>query len=207
VVALEEKLLDDGITPNNLALVGRSAGAHLALLYGYTRNNTLALSYGINDDSPIDVKLIVADVGPTDATAAADFFGAGMDWNVSPEKAYPLLSSLLGTEVPVTDWNAIPANILELLEKASPVSYVTEYAPPTLLRYAGNDNMVPGSQGDKLKEKLEDCNKEEDVDFSLFFFSESTHYLDFNRIPPEEELEQYQDYWAKYNWYFNEYMD
>ena len=209
MTALKEKLSDDEIKPNNLALVGRSAGAHLALLYGYTRNNPLALSYGINDDSPIDVKLIVADVGPTDATAAADFFVDTM-WTDIPGRAHALLSCLLGAEVPVTDWNAIPVNILELLEKVSPVSYVTEYSPPTLLRYTENDNMVPASQGDKLKDKLEDCyNKVEDVDFNLFPFKESPHRLDFDGIPSgisDEELERYQDYWAKYDWYFDEYM-
>jgi len=203
VTALKEKLELDEITPNKLALVGRSAGAHLALRYGYGAHQEG--SPPISTTSPIPVKLIVADVGPTDATDAADFFGAGMDWNVSPEKAYPLLSSLLGTEVPVIDWNAIPANILGLLEKASPVSYVSQNTPPTLLRYAEHDNMVPASQGDKLKAALEASNKWEDVDFNLFHFPNSGHNLDSISTPVEDSA-LYQYYWTTYDWYFNEYM-
>ena len=110
--------------------------------------------------------------------------------------------------MPVTDWNAIPANILELLEKASPVFYVTEYSPPTLLRYAGNDIMVPASQGDRLKDKLEDYNVE-GVGFDLFSFPSADHDLDFYGIPEgisETELALYQAYWTTYDWYFDEYM-
>ena len=210
MTALKEKLSDDEITPKNMALVGRSAGAHLALLYGYTRNNPLALSYGINVENLIDISHIVADVGITDATKPMDFFSEGMNWGYMIEESYELLSSLIGMEVTeddfADDFSHIPVGVMERLEAASPTFYVTPDTPPTLLRYAGKDYTVPAYQGDRLKTALEASNKWEGIDFNLFHFPNSGHELDFKSTPVEDSA-LYQTYWAKYNWYFDTYMD
>jgi len=195
VIALEEKLSDDEIKPKNLALVGRSAGAYLAMRYGYTHYKESLTP------SPITISHIVADVGPTDAMdqniinmwSGSNGFGAS--------GVYLVLSILAGVEVTaLDDRTAIP----ELIA-ASPLTRVTPNVPPTLLRYAKNDNLVPFAHGEDLAEALDNAG----VDFDLFLFKESTHRLDFDGIPSgisDEELERYQDYWAKYDWYFDEYM-
>ena len=197
MIALEEKLSDDEIKPKNLALVGRSAGAYLAMRYGYTHYKESLTP------SPIDISHIVADVGPTDTTDTdiLDLWSAPSGFG---QAVYMFLSVLAGVEVTaLDDLTTVPE-----LVAASLSSCVTLNAPPTLLRYAGAlDNMVPASHGTVLKNALEAAGHEK---HHLFEFPESPHDLDFNGIPngiSDEELDRYQDYWTTYDWYFNEYMD
>jgi len=73
VCALKAQMEADGIKTESskMAIRGRSAGGHLAMWYGYTRNyaGTLLDGYGIDIlKEQIPISHIIADVGPTDAT-------------------------------------------------------------------------------------------------------------------------------------------
>jgi dipeptidyl aminopeptidase/acylaminoacyl peptidase len=43
----------------------------------------------------------------------------------------------------------------ELYEEASPIRYINEQAPPTMIIHGTSDELVPNSQADLLKEKLQ----------------------------------------------------
>jgi len=179
VVAIYEMLREMGITPRTLTLEGRSAGGHLALLYGYTRQNC----------SPMPISHIVADVAPVNATHAEFFdiyyeqfstlwfvlnyfshicciicaFGASLDLpNIKDGLSeqycgcveclvYIIASALLGIEI---EKGTIIGSVVEAIE-ISPIFHVSSDSPPILLRTAGGDAEVPYSQGILLMEALE----------------------------------------------------
>jgi len=108
-------------------LIGASAGAHLALLYGYgfdTHNN---------------VKGICNIVGPSDITDPAF-----LDGNE------PYLEYAFATLVGPYTYQQKP----ELYEEASPVTYISSTSPPTISFYGDADPLIPNSQMTLLHDKL-----------------------------------------------------
>ncbi|MGV3459530.1 MAG: alpha/beta hydrolase fold domain-containing protein [Flavobacterium sp.] len=112
---------------NNYALIGASAGAHLAMLYSYKY------------DTHSDVKAVASIVGPSDFTDPAytshPFFQYGAQY---------LVGNINYQQHP------------EVVEAVSPVSQVSRGAPPTIMFYGGQDPLVPSSQATRLKAKLDD---------------------------------------------------
>ena len=106
------------------AFIGVSAGAHLALLYGYRH------------DAPHRVKAICSIVGPADFT---DPFYAH-----HPYYQYAAMY-LLGNAK--KDHAAISG--------ISPAQHAGPQSPPTILFYGGKDPLVPISQAQRLKAKLD----------------------------------------------------
>lgn len=121
-----------GIDTSRIALVGGSAGGHLALLIGYGGENPL-----FNEECDIDVdskvKAIVDFYGPVDLTTpyavgtyqTQDFLNATYDKNP------------------------------EVFESASPKTYITSDDPPTIFFQGTIDSLVPVSQSDSLDIWLE----------------------------------------------------
>ena len=109
------------------AMVGVSAGAHLALLYGYKYN------------SKNQVKAICSIVGP------ADFSDPGYIGN-------PLFTD--GINFLVGNYKSYKENP-KLYDAVSPIKQITRAAPKTLLFYGGLDPLVPASQSKRLKQKLD----------------------------------------------------
>jgi acetyl esterase/lipase len=110
-----------------IVLLGESAGGHLALLQG--------LKY----DSPVKPKAIVSFFGPTDIT--------DMYYNpASTLVAAPILAAIVGT-TPILD-SALYAN-------SSPINFVTNSSPPTILLHGGLDPLVRPQQAISLKDKLQ----------------------------------------------------
>jgi len=95
VIKLKATLFEEGYTPRRLALTGGSAGAHLAMLYAYSRGARCAL----------------------------------------------------------------------------PIAFVNAGAPPTITRYCGLDEMVPASQGARLKAALDAAGVRND----LFVYPNGDH--------------------------------
>ena len=128
---------------------------------------------------------------------------------------------LIGEDVLTFDFTTI-----ERLIAGSAVNYVTDQSPPTLLRYAGDDDMVPASQGlkrlhDALVAEGYDCDEVDngDVEFqefrytkagspthNLFYYPNEEHNLDYHEEYPRPNEPLYADYWAMYDWYFDEYF-
>ncbi|MBD3884378.1 alpha/beta hydrolase [Phormidium tenue FACHB-886] len=112
---------------NRLVLMGRSAGAHLAMLAAYPPG------------SPA-VRAVVNYYGPVDLTVG---------YNDSPQPdpldTRALLRSLLG---------GTPAEVPDLYRAASPATYVRGNLPPSLLVYAGRDHVVQAKFGRDLRDRL-----------------------------------------------------
>ncbi len=106
---LKEHGTDWNINPNRLALTGKSAGAHLAMLLAF------------HPDSP-DVAAVVERSAPTD-------FDPDFMRSINPEMVkLPIFEKLFGDAA--KDWNsdAMKAKIKEF----SPVTYMSPDDPPTL---------------------------------------------------------------------------
>ena len=114
---------------NRFALIGASAGGHLALLQAYKQS------------SPFKAKAVVSFFGPTDLVSF---------YNNPPSLLVPLLlQSVIGFT---------PSNNLSLYQSSSPINYALQQSPPTLLIHGGADQIVPSSQSVFLKDKLAGLN-------------------------------------------------
>lgn len=109
------------------ALLGASAGGHLAMLQGY--------KYA----SPIKPKAIASLSGPTDLA----------DMYVNPAGGNQLLSLLLATAV----GNTLTGDP-QLYSNSSPVNFINAASPPTLLLYGSDDALVRSEQAVFVKDKL-----------------------------------------------------
>jgi acetyl esterase/lipase len=110
---------------DKFVLIGASAGAHLALLQGYKQA------------SPVKVKAIIDFFGPTDLTEM---------YNNPTSPLVPiLLSSVIG---------GTPTTQTLIYQTSSPLNYVTNQNPPTLILHGGIDIVVSSSQSVLLNNKL-----------------------------------------------------
>jgi acetyl esterase/lipase len=136
-----------------MAIVGVSAGGHLALLYAYSRT------------SPIPIELAVGLVPPVDFT--------------DPGFLTLELASLFLTQLNfLTNSQSTQADIEagiyppEWLEY-SPIFYA-QTAVPTLLAYAGQDTLIPASNVPRLVDALSQFS----IDVETIFFANSDHDLE-----------------------------
>ncbi|MBZ4190518.1 alpha/beta hydrolase [Niabella beijingensis] len=107
------------------ALLGVSAGAHLALLHAYKQDHTG------------DCRAVISIAGPTDLTAL---------YRTNSAMAGPLLVPVIG---------GTPDQVPDRYEAASPVHFAGSGAAATLLFQGGKDPLVPASQADLLAAKLQ----------------------------------------------------
>jgi len=107
------------------ALLGASAGAHLALLHAYKHNT----------DSHI--KAVISLFGPTELVSL---------YNDPIISSLPLLLSGVLGGTPTTK----PA----IYQQSSPYNFVSAQSCPTLLFHGGADQVIPASQSTILRDKL-----------------------------------------------------
>ncbi len=114
--------------PNRIALLGRSAGAQLAMLAAYRP-----------DVAP--VQAVVDYYGPVDLAE-----GYCNPPNPSPIDIKLVLQLLFGGS---------PSDFPEQYRLASPLYIVTQSAPPSLLIYGGRDNVVQAKYGRQMYKRLQ----------------------------------------------------
>ena len=110
---------EKGITINNAAFYGHSAGAHLSLLYAYKYRDT----------SSIKPVAVIDYCGPSDLTNSAYF---------KQEWLRVTFTELCNQDVTENPDDAT----LKLLKELSPITY-TDTAVPTLIIHGAKDSVVP----------------------------------------------------------------
>lgn len=120
-----------GYDTSRIALIGGSAGAHLATLTGYGWKSTNEADYSALNKHKI--KALVDIYGPVDLTTEY-------------ARNHSLVTALIGKT-----YEESPGSYSE----ASPVSYLDKNDPPTLILHGTSDRLVPVSQSDDLKERLD----------------------------------------------------
>lgn len=115
------------VDDHRLALLGRSAGAHLALLAAYRQD-------------PLPIRAVVNYYGPTNLLE-----GYSDPPVPDPINTRAILEALLGGS---------PDQVPQLYQAASPINYVQPQLPPSLFVYPGRDHIVRPKFGRQLYEKL-----------------------------------------------------
>lgn len=111
---------------NNIAVMGFSAGGHLASLMGTSQNNKVSDLYFPNAYRPFKYKAVVDFYGPTDLVLLP-----GNEDVKSPE------ALLIG---------AAPLERPDLAKAASPITYIDKNDPPFLIFHGEKDNIVSNKQ-------------------------------------------------------------
>ena len=111
-----------------LALMGRSAGAHLAMLAAYQPGS-------------IPIQAVVNYYGPVDLTKG--FYDLP---NPDPINSRAVLNAFLGGS---------PKQFPERYQQASPYEYINQPLPPSLLVYGGRDHLVQAKFGRSLYDRLQ----------------------------------------------------
>ena len=122
-----------GIDPDRMAVVGGSAGGHLAMMAGYADADADLDGSGGWENTSSKANLVINFYGPCDLTT--DF----------ARKAGAVMKFLEGKK-----FDEAP----EIYERASPVRYVDPNDPPTLIFHGTLDEIVPVNQSDLLKASL-----------------------------------------------------
>lgn len=112
---------------SRVALIGRSAGGHLALMAAYT-------------PGPLPVSAVISYYGPTDLVDA--YFNPP---HPDPLGIRDLEFALLG---------GTPRDMPDRYREASPITYATRPLPATLLVYGGRDHTVEPRYGERLGQRL-----------------------------------------------------
>lgn len=134
---------EKGLNITKAATSGYSSGAHISMLYSYSRA----------DSSPIALPFTMNMVGPSD-----------FSYDVWGDAGYRLASMLSGravTEAMIEDGSA-----QEVVDYVSPVKYVTANSIPSLFAYAGRDSVVPAGNAQSVRDAFDAAGAP--YDFILF---------------------------------------
>ncbi|SHM24454.1 Acetyl esterase/lipase [Mucilaginibacter sp. OK098] len=139
---------------NRIALIGFSAGGHLASLLTLSNNNNVKAFYPDKQKPKFKIKLCLDFYGPSDFTT--------LKGNDSPDPKSPI-TLLLGATV---------ANRPDLAKTASPVTYIDKNDPPFLIVQGEKDESVNPAQSVSLSARL----KQAGVQNELIIVPGAPHY-------------------------------
>lgn len=121
------------INPQQIVVMGSSAGAHLALMAGLLQNDN-RFDADFKDVTNFRIAAIIDKYGPTDLTVE------GVEKNNS---AAAWLGGFLGNK--------------EKIASVSPIYYVKKTSPPVFIVHGNADPTVPYAQSTALKKKLDEA--------------------------------------------------
>ncbi len=123
-----------GVNPEKIVLGGGSAGAHLALLAGYTPQHPAFTPEDVKD-MDLSVCGIISYYGPVDLVCGYDQWMPSENMNRPEEFRYlGRLDLLLGGS---------PQDMPDIYQLASPTTHAHPGSPPTLLMQGDKDLLVP----------------------------------------------------------------
>lgn len=114
--------------PERIAILGRSAGAHLGMLAAYQQNT-------------LPIRAVVNYYGPVNLTQAYNF-----PPNPDPINTRAVLEAFIGGS---------PQQLPAKYENASPINYTNRPVPPTLLVYGNRDHVVEAKYGKQIYDSLQ----------------------------------------------------
>ncbi|MDR2150748.1 MAG: alpha/beta hydrolase [Spirochaetaceae bacterium] len=144
VSAVKEFCLQQGREPKNLITIGHSSGGHLALLYAYQHAETSALP----------VAFCVSMAGPTDLGDIAFLYSF---------KKLGCLKLFYEVGEKATGYHIVDGDVTDrgysetgrqVLAAVSPLSFVSEHSPPTIIVHDTADTIVPYSNSASLHHVL-----------------------------------------------------
>lgn len=176
---IKEKCSEYSIDARKVILSGGSAGAHLALLYSYTRQ----------DVAPIKSAAACVWCPPVDCSAS-DFLlgisGEFEDWK------YEILSKCCAVEISKDDFT--DAEQQKALKRISPKEYVTNKCVPTAVFHGKSDELVPLAHIYKFIEQLNENGTKND----FLLYENSGHALDKDPDTSLQAKKIIADYAEKY---------
>jgi acetyl esterase/lipase len=119
------------LNKNKMALIGFSAGGHLASLLGLSQNNNISRFYPGGKKPSFKISTVLDFYGPSDFV----LLGGATDTSINNNRN--AVSILLG---------ALPMLRPDLAKAASPVTYVDKNDPPFLIVQGEKDESVPYTQ-------------------------------------------------------------
>jgi len=120
-----------GIDRNRIALIGFSAGGHLASLVGLSNNNAVSEFYPAGAKTNFKIRCVLDFYGPSDFVMLASVPDTTINSDRNP------VAILIG---------AMPAQRPDLAKRASPVTYVDKNDPPFFIVQGEKDESVPNTQ-------------------------------------------------------------
>ena len=133
---------EHGIDPDRIGVWGGSAGGHLVSMLGTTGNDpALEGNLGSCGKAGSGVRCVVNYCGPSNLVTAAA--AGAREGDVQVEE---LLAKLLGGPL---------ATRLDVAREASPVSHISQQAPPFLIAHGTRDDVVPFDQSLKFHAALQ----------------------------------------------------
>lgn len=143
---------------NKIGIIGASSGAHLSLMAAYSSEDDFVDDEELRD-YPSKVKYLIDFFGPTDLNTL-DMNDVNWD-----------LEQII---------NSVGDSREEVLDKYSPINYVDEREPNTLIIHSRKDNIVPYENAETLYEELINKNNKA----SIITLEGATH--DFSEFDMEE---------------------
>ncbi len=165
VLWIKEHAKGFNISPNRIALFGRSAGAHLALLAAYSANDSSLPSSCPANDQNQTVRAVVSFYAPVELLWAYDH--PANEYVINGPKT---LAAFLGGNPHES------AEIRDRFLLASPTTHISRKTPPTLLVHGGHDQLVRRENMQFLDEKL----NENDIPHTSIFIPYAQHGFDYN---------------------------
>lgn len=123
------------IDPDNIAVIGGSAGGHLSMMVGYSSDVPELEGDGGHAGVSSRVQAVVNLYGPVDMD---------MELGRTSDTVHKFLGKTY-EEAP------------ELYAKVSPITYITKDDPPTLILHGSIDELVPIDQAELLEAKLKEA--------------------------------------------------
>jgi acetyl esterase/lipase len=165
ILWVKEHATEFNVSPDRIAVFGRSAGAHLALLAAYSADDQRLPATDSNLEINEQVRAVVSFYAPVDL-----LWGFDNPANPRVINGQQTLANFLGGN---------PHDSAEIRNRfilTSPTSHVNTNTPPTLLFHGGQDQLVRAENMRRLADKL----NESKVPHKTIFIPYAQHGFDFN---------------------------